>query len=196
MSWKMHSLGNKKYSYGVANAAIPVLTEYGYTCTFSYDYATTGQMDVAAPNGEAYVVGVGGQNDGDFPYYLFVNDETWEFVITMYSTSKTASSSLKYVICAALLRGTDMDTGADGLFSLYIDGSSPSADSVTNMWKSSVPSGKIGLQKALFFAYSNAIQNGFHSELFWGSSAQSPGVVVTIAAGNFLCLSQQIYVKL
>ena len=196
MSWKMHSLGKLTYSNAVYNAAKPILESYGYTCSFSSSYATEGIIATATPNGGAYEVGVAGQNDGSYPYYLFVNDETWEFVITMYSTSYSATSNLKYVICAALLRGTDMDNGADGTFSLYINGASVAANSVTNMWTSSVPSGKIGLQKAVFFAYSNVIQRGFCSGLFWGSSDNAPGVVVTIGKDNFLCLSRQIYTKL
>ena len=175
---------------------MPILESYGYTCNFTSSHTTSGVISVVTPSGEAYEVGVIGQNYGSYPYYLFVNDETWEFVVTMYSTDKSASDNLGFVLCSALLKGIGMDTGAESFFTPSYGGGATGASNITNMWNSTVPSGNIGLQKAVFFAYGGVNNNGFISNLFWGSADLAPGVVVTVGTNNFLCLSRQLYLKL
>ena len=196
MSWKMHSLSSRKYSDDVADAVKPILESYGYTWSFASSNATTGAISGTTPNGETYKVGVIGQNYNYYPYYLYVNDATWEFVVTMYDTSKSASDNLGFVLCSALLKGISMDTGEEAFFTPSYGGGSTGAGNITNMWNSTTPSGNIGLQKAVFFACSGVNNNGFVSNLFWGSADLAPGAVVTVGSNNFLCLSRQLYLKL
>lgn len=196
MSWKMHSLGTRKYSEDVADAVKPILESYGYTWSFASSNATTGVISGNTPNGETYEVGVIGQNYGYYKYYLYVNDATWEFVVTMYDTSKSAIDNLGFVLCSALLKGIGMDTGEEAFFTPSYGGGTTGAGNITNMWNSTPPSGNIGLQKAVFFARSGVNNNGFVSNLFWGSADLAPGVVVTVGANSFLCLSRQLYLKL
>ena len=131
-----------------------------------------------------------------FSYYLCVNDETNDILVTTASNKESGSNMLYYMVCAALLSGTNAETGESGLF--YITKAYQAAYGFTNLWYGTFDDSSVMLLHRAIFAkdsYGNPIAP-FVSTLYWGSKKLSVGATFTIGADSFVCLGGYLYAKL
>lgn len=189
MSWQIHYLGNFSSAQNIANAAVTVLSSLGYVA--SYD----SEKLVVTVGTETYSCGVASAHSStNYQTYLLVNDETKEFVIYQNGTTYGYSQSLAKLVNAFLLRGTDVDTGESGLFTLsatsgYIyQNSNPWCINDTSL-------GRIFLQRAVFL-YTSMEHPAICENVFWGTAGYTPGAVITVGDDTFMCLNGILYAKL
>lgn len=197
MGWKMYYLVNDYKPKPVANAALPILEDLGYSPAYAAtDSTSVGVLSVTI-DGVVYSGNVyAAQNI--VAHYLCVNDETNDILITSsYQNSSGLTANPKNSVCFAILSGTDLLSGAPGMFS--INTNTP-FNTIANTWNSTAPPSEVFvIQKAVFFAnasYTAYNANNFESTLYWGSTAHSPGMVVSIGADSFVCLGFNLFAKL
>ena len=189
MSWKMYSLGNCNGNTGVYPVALSKLEELGYAPSFE-----SGQLTVTI-GGVAYTSALNAPS-GTIPYYLCVNDETNDIVIsTIYANALYPSTSLNYTICFALLSGTNILTGESGVFPVN---PGMAATNYSNAQTVQTATNIMLLQRAVFTsAYSEYYcPYNFKSTLYWGSIALTPSVVAVVGEDRFVCLGGFLYAKL
>lgn len=188
MSWKIYGLGTAPNQNVVSREVVYKLQELGYDAT-----NTTGSFIVAI-DGNQYTATVAIQS-GERPYYLCVNDETNDIVVTTLNTSATSTGcNFSYLVAAAILSGKNIQNGENGMF--VIANTAVNSSSFSNASVPSPGNGYLVLQRAYFVPYSSYNANTFVSTLYWGSSPLTPGIVVEVGTDRFVCLSAFLYAKL
>lgn len=195
MSWKCYSLGTYEKAIDVTNRATYKLKQLGYvepTYTKNLEYYGSYQVTI---NGEIYVSSFWKPNSGSYDFYLWVNDETNDLLITSNNASATPGCDLRNMLNWAIMSGTKSSTGEDGLF--VFKGLNYAASSFTNASVVGTDSySYIVLYKAAFFYHAQCVDVPFVSNIFWGTKKLSVGATITVGTDRFVCLGGYLYAKL
>ena len=199
MSWKIYSLESCSSTQALADKAIPILREMGYTAEYTNVSSREGAMAITV-DGVTYSCGINVANTTSYQSFLLVNDETNEIVICQGGRGFGTSNPASYVMSLALLHGTATKTGETGLFALARTDQSL-ADFANPWYKINNSEDQIFLQRAVFRTYTNtsgvAVNvQAFVSDLYFGTAIYDPGATCAVGSDVFLCLNQNLYAKL
>lgn len=201
MGWKIYSLGSVRYTQVVADTAIPILEELGYSATYSNESNSKGLLTITV-DGTQYPCYVSFANTTSYSTYLMVNSDTNEIVVGQTGRSDTSpTSQMCYIVSMALLRGTATKTGEAGLFPLRCD---TPANNFTNWWgKFDWTDNQMYLQKAVFAKYLYTANGLTYNEtpfvadnIYWASALYTPGATVAVGNDTFLCINGCMFTKL
>ena len=186
MSWKMHFLVNSNTGSTVKNAMLAKLDELGYVYTYNSPTLTVtiNGVEYAAKFNPTY-------NSNSTSFYMFVNDETGDLLITC---THGGTGTLSNSICLAILSGTNLEDGTNGLFPVASTATTPSY--VVSGWGAGSPSNLILLRKLVFFKNAGFCDYNFESAIYEGSTRHAPGIVISVGSDYFVCLAGAYYAKL
>ena len=192
MSWKIYTIGNCNSDSAIAQKAAAKLTELGYSASY-----TSNKLSVAI-DGVTYEGVTSHIGSDNAMHYLAINDTTKDLLVLPSGEKATHSgASFKYMVAFAVLSGTKIPSGEAGLF--HIKNTSTSPSSISSTGDVIAPIDYVLLQQAVFVATSNNTSyctESFVSNLYWGSSGLTTGVVITMGEDRFVCLGGWLYAKL